>query len=269
MSHHKKGVHRSQVIKSALIVDDSGWKLPNTFHVYYVMYMEVNFMSHFKSVEGKRYFMNASYSPSKVGSFGLYIHNDTMSALGRPQDMFSDTAIQLQPVLRVVHGFMKWAIPRRFGHRTTNHSECMNVALKGALFVMKSNEAQEQLASVADIEKNREKIPKMRITYCDRRASLILVEELEPLEGSIECGHMCLWSRQLQFLCRHALATCVAASVDWGSYVHPLYMQEAVFKVYEVELSLIPDEMLWPEWYGTRFCSNSAIRRKQSAYQFL
>ncbi|KAF6988914.1 LOW QUALITY PROTEIN: hypothetical protein CFC21_006338 [Triticum aestivum] len=31
-------------------------------------------------------------------SFGLYIHNDTMSTLGRPQDMFSDTAIQLQPI---------------------------------------------------------------------------------------------------------------------------------------------------------------------------
>ncbi|XP_062184524.1 photosystem I P700 chlorophyll a apoprotein A1 [Phragmites australis] len=31
-------------------------------------------------------------------SFGLYIHNDTMSALGRPQDMFSNTAIQLQPI---------------------------------------------------------------------------------------------------------------------------------------------------------------------------
>ena len=31
-------------------------------------------------------------------SFGLYIHNDTMRALGRPQDMFSDKAIQLQPV---------------------------------------------------------------------------------------------------------------------------------------------------------------------------
>ncbi|KAL8265186.1 hypothetical protein R6Q59_023316 [Mikania micrantha] len=31
-------------------------------------------------------------------SFGLYIYNDTMSALGHPQDMFSDTAIQLQPV---------------------------------------------------------------------------------------------------------------------------------------------------------------------------
>jgi photosystem I P700 chlorophyll a apoprotein A1 len=31
-------------------------------------------------------------------SFGLYIHNDTMRALGRPQDMFSDTAIRLQPI---------------------------------------------------------------------------------------------------------------------------------------------------------------------------
>uniref|UniRef100_A0A803N322 photosystem I n=1 Tax=Chenopodium quinoa TaxID=63459 RepID=A0A803N322_CHEQI len=31
-------------------------------------------------------------------SFGLYIHNDTMSALGRPQDMFSDTAIKLQTI---------------------------------------------------------------------------------------------------------------------------------------------------------------------------
>jgi photosystem I P700 chlorophyll a apoprotein A1 len=31
-------------------------------------------------------------------SFGLYIHNDTMRALGRSQDMFSDNAIQLQPI---------------------------------------------------------------------------------------------------------------------------------------------------------------------------
>jgi photosystem I P700 chlorophyll a apoprotein A1 len=31
-------------------------------------------------------------------SFGLYIHNDTISALGRPQDIFSDAAIQIQPI---------------------------------------------------------------------------------------------------------------------------------------------------------------------------
>jgi photosystem I P700 chlorophyll a apoprotein A1 len=33
-----------------------------------------------------------------VESFGLNIHNDTMSALGCPQDMISNTTIQLQPV---------------------------------------------------------------------------------------------------------------------------------------------------------------------------
>jgi photosystem I P700 chlorophyll a apoprotein A1 len=31
-------------------------------------------------------------------AFGLYIHNDTMQALGRPQDMFADKAISLQPI---------------------------------------------------------------------------------------------------------------------------------------------------------------------------
>ena len=31
-------------------------------------------------------------------SFGLYVHNDTMRALGRSKDMFSDSAIKLEPV---------------------------------------------------------------------------------------------------------------------------------------------------------------------------
>lgn len=31
-------------------------------------------------------------------SFGIYIHNDTMNALGRTGDMFADTAISFQPV---------------------------------------------------------------------------------------------------------------------------------------------------------------------------
>uniref|UniRef100_UPI002FE4FA80 Photosystem I PsaA n=1 Tax=Amphidinium carterae TaxID=2961 RepID=UPI002FE4FA80 len=38
-----------------------------------------------------------------VHSFGLYVHNDTMQALGRPDDMFSDNAISLLPV------FARWS----------------------------------------------------------------------------------------------------------------------------------------------------------------
>jgi photosystem I P700 chlorophyll a apoprotein A1 len=34
-------------------------------------------------------------------SFGLYVHNDTLQALGRPQDIFADNSIQLKPVFAV------------------------------------------------------------------------------------------------------------------------------------------------------------------------
>jgi photosystem I P700 chlorophyll a apoprotein A1 len=35
-------------------------------------------------------------------SFGMYIHNDTMYALGRPQDAFSDSGLQLKPVFALL-----------------------------------------------------------------------------------------------------------------------------------------------------------------------
>lgn len=37
-------------------------------------------------------------------AFGLYVHNDTLEALGRPYDTFSDTALQLRPVFANVLG---------------------------------------------------------------------------------------------------------------------------------------------------------------------
>mmetsp|Transcript_4772 Transcript_4772/g.11849 ORF Transcript_4772/g.11849 Transcript_4772/m.11849 type:complete len:633 (-) Transcript_4772:8-1906(-) len=38
-------------------------------------------------------------------SFGLYIHNDTLQALGRPEDTFSDTSLQLKPIFASILGF--------------------------------------------------------------------------------------------------------------------------------------------------------------------
>ncbi|CAN1361765.1 Photosystem I P700 chlorophyll a apoprotein A1 [Linum perenne] len=63
-------------------------------------------------------------------SFGLYIHNDTMSALGRPQDMFSDTAIQLQPV------FAQW-IQNTHALAPSIHVTVL-ILLKGVLFARSS-----------------------------------------------------------------------------------------------------------------------------------
>nr|XP_029146932.1 uncharacterized protein LOC114924923 [Arachis hypogaea] len=179
---------------------------------------------------------------------------------------------------------------------TTNLSECINAILKGTrylsilaivrityerlqkLFVTKGREVQSQLAAenrfsqrlLAAIEKNREGIPKMRVTQCDRRASVFVVEELEPFEGwgqgsfrvwlskgTCDCGLF----QSLHYLCWHALAGCAAASVEWAPYVHPVYRQEAVFKVYEMEFPPIPDELMWSEWHGTMMCPNPAMQR--------
>ncbi|QHO39885.1 uncharacterized protein DS421_4g132990 [Arachis hypogaea] len=42
----------------------------------------------------------------------------------------------------------------------------------------------------------------------------------------------------------------------------PMYMQKAVFKLYEMEFLSISDEALWPEWYVTRLRPNPLMRKK-------
>ncbi|RYQ94466.1 hypothetical protein Ahy_B08g089380 [Arachis hypogaea] len=101
---------------------------------------------------------------------------------------------------------------------------------------------------------NREGIPKMRVTHCDRWASVFVVEELEPFEGWGQGSFRvrlsegtcdCVLFQSLHYPCRHALAGCTTASIEWVPYVHPVYRQEAVFKVYEMEFPPIPDELLF------------------------
>ncbi|RYR21276.1 hypothetical protein Ahy_B03g066566 [Arachis hypogaea] len=70
--------------------------------------------------------------------------------------------------------------------------------------------------------------------------------------------------QSLHFPRHHALIGCAAASVEWGLYVHPVYLRQAVFKVYEVKFPSILDEKLWSKWYRTRLCPNPAMRRKST-----
>ncbi|XP_057740073.1 uncharacterized protein LOC130957220 [Arachis stenosperma] len=247
---------RSQAIKAALSADDSGLSPPRAYHAYCIRHMAANFMTWFKSAEGKRYLINAAYSPSKA-SYKWY-----MDALRGVSPTMVDWASHFRKDIWLQH----CDGGRRFGHITTNLSECINAVLKGTrylpisaivrityerlhkLFVTKGREAQSLLAAgrrfsqrlLAAIEKNREKIPKMRVTHCDRRAS------------------------SLHHPCRYALAACAATSIEWVPYVHPVYIQEAIFKVYEMEFPPIPDGSMWKEWHGTRLCPNPTMR--QQAY---
>ncbi|XP_025702506.1 uncharacterized protein [Arachis hypogaea] len=56
-----------QAIKAALSTDESGWHPPKAYHAYCIRHVAANFMTRFKSAEGKRYLINAAYSSSKAG----------------------------------------------------------------------------------------------------------------------------------------------------------------------------------------------------------
>lgn len=67
-------------------------------------------------------------------SFGLYIHNDTMNALGRTSDMFADSAISVQPVfaqwIQHVHlGIFGGSLPSAIWSHAIYSSESMDIAL--------------------------------------------------------------------------------------------------------------------------------------------
>ncbi|QHN79109.1 uncharacterized protein DS421_19g667260 [Arachis hypogaea] len=63
----------------------------------------------------------------------------------------------------------------------------------------------------------------MRVTHCDRRESMFIVEELEPMD---------------------------ATSIEWCQFVDPVYTMVPIFNVYEREFPPIPDEKMWSLWYG-------------------
>jgi photosystem I P700 chlorophyll a apoprotein A1 len=76
-------------------------------------------------------------------SFGLYIHNDTMQALGRPQDMFSDTAIQLQPVFAQWVQGLHAAAP---GNTAPNAMEIVSHAFGGGVVAVGGKVAMMPIA---------------------------------------------------------------------------------------------------------------------------
>ncbi|XP_016192082.1 uncharacterized protein LOC107632954 [Arachis ipaensis] len=112
----------------------------------------------------------------------------------------------------------------------------------------------------------------MCVTHCDRRDSVFVVEELNPFEswsqglfrvrlsaGTCDCGLF----QSLHFLYRHALAACATTNIEWGIYIHPVYMQDAAaFKVYEVEFSPNTRREAMVRGVQNTVASNPAMRRK-------
>ncbi|QHN88980.1 uncharacterized protein [Arachis hypogaea] len=217
-------------------------------------------MTHFRNKELKKVLINAAYSKS---------HREFPHYYGRlrGENVAITNWLEEMPL-------SQWAQHadegRRFGHMTTNISECINAVMKdfrnfpitalvkssyfrlGELFARKGCEALAQLQVGAEfsqtlikaIEFNSKHVNTMNFYQFDRSRTNFTIEELAAVSGSRRQNYQvlldeekcdCGYFQALHIPCRHVLAACSHARPDWKQFVHPVYRMESVFNVYRSE----------------------------------
>ncbi|MED6183554.1 hypothetical protein PIB30_038867 [Stylosanthes scabra] len=91
----------------------------------------------------------------------------------------------------------------------------------------------------------------MRVTHCDQRNSVFLVEGGKP-------GHM--WDTESTVLWLTLGHVTVASSRHFVTHV--IMQLLLVHRVYEIEFLSIPDENLWPQWMGSNLRPNLHMKWK-------
>jgi hypothetical protein len=64
-----------------------------------------------------------------------------------------------------------------------------------------------------------------------------------------------------RFPCRHVLAGCAYARLDWEMFVDPVYRWSSIFNVYQHEFGAIPNEAYWGAHSGAKLVPDESMRR--------
>ncbi|XP_072060366.1 uncharacterized protein [Arachis hypogaea] len=227
---------RHNGIKAALEAPDGGWLPPAAYRAFCIRHVAANFALTYKGKDARRLLVNAAYTKTEV-KFHYWF-----------DILRSEDPAMCEWTNRVEYSL--WTHHRdegrRFGHMTTNISECVNFILKGVrnlpvcslvkatygrlaeLFVRKGREAEAQLSTgqqfsqhlVKCIEANLKTARCFTVTLFDRDNSEFTVAEMTPTSAfslgsyrvslsnqTCDCGHF----QALHFPCPHALA-CYAYS---------------------------------------------------------
>ncbi|XP_025670176.1 uncharacterized protein [Arachis hypogaea] len=199
---------RHKSIDGALNADGSLWKPPHAFQAFCTRHIASKFMTHFKNKDLKKVLINAAYSRSQR-EFAHYY--------GR----FRGKNVAITNWLEEM-SHSQWAQHaeegRRFGHMTTNISECINAVMKGSrnlpitalvkssyfrlgeLFARKGSEALAQLQVGAKfsqtlmkaIEFNSKHMNTMNVYQFNRLRANFTVEELAAVPGSRQQNYQVL-----------------------------------------------------------------------------
>ncbi|RYQ89198.1 hypothetical protein Ahy_B09g095968 isoform B [Arachis hypogaea] len=277
---------RHNGIKAALEAPDGGWLPPSAYRAFCIRHVAANFALTFKGKDARRLLVNAAYAKTEV-EFDYWF-----DILRSEDPAMCEWANRIDYSLWTQHR----DDGRRFGHMTTNISECVNSILKGVrnlpvcslvkatygrlaeLFVRKGREAEAQMGTgqqfsqylVKCIEANLKNSRCFTVTLYDRDNSEFTVAETTPT-GSFSLGTYrvslasrtcdCGYFQALHFPCQHALACCAYSRVTWSSYVHSVYQISSVFRVYQMGFTPPIPEGFWPPYNGPTVIPDPAKRR--------
>ncbi|RYR67542.1 hypothetical protein Ahy_A03g013939 isoform E [Arachis hypogaea] len=277
---------RHNGIKAALEAPDGGWLPPSAYRAFCIRHVAANFALTFKGKDARRLLVNAAYAKTEV-EFDYWF-----DILRSEDPAMCEWANRIDYSLWTQHRDEG----RRFGHMTTNISECVNSILKGVrnlpvaslvkatycrlaeLFVRKGREAEAQMGTgqqfsqhlVKCIEANMKTARCFTVTLYDRDNSEFTVAETTPT-GSFSLGTYrvslasrtcdCGYFQALHFPCQHALACCAYSRVTWTSYVHSVYQISSVFNVYRMGFTPPILEGFWPPYDGPTVIPDPDKRR--------
>ncbi|XP_015948300.1 uncharacterized protein LOC107473261 [Arachis duranensis] len=279
---------RHNGIKAALEAPDGGWLPPAAYRAFCIRHVAANFALTFKGKDARRLLVNAAYAKTEV-KFHYWF-----------DILRSEDPTMCEWANRIEYSLWTQYCDegRRFGHMTTNISECVNSILKGVrnlpvcslvkatygrlaeLFVRKGREAEAQLGTgqqfsqhlVKCIEANLKTARCFTVTLYDRDNSEYTIAETTPT-GSFSLGSYrvslgsqtcdCGYFQALHFPCPHALACCAYSRVTWHSYVHPLYRLSNIFSVYQMGFRPPIPEGFWPPYDGPTVIPDPNKRRER------
>ncbi|XP_072064339.1 uncharacterized protein [Arachis hypogaea] len=194
---------RHNGIKAALEAPDGGWLPPRAFRAFCIHHVAANFSLSFKGQDTKRMLVNAAYAKTEA-EFDYWF-----DIMWTKNPVICDWANRME--------YDKWTkhqdSGRRFGHITTNISECVNSVLKGTrnlpitslvkstygrlaeLFVVRGQMAEAQMgtghefcpALVKVIKRNMKDLRCFTVTLYSRHQSEYTVAETTPT-GNFSLG---------------------------------------------------------------------------------
>ncbi|XP_061357492.1 uncharacterized protein LOC133301815 [Gastrolobium bilobum] len=267
-----------------------GWQPPKAYHVFCVIHLASNFNHKFKNIMLKKQLKKLGYTTSRL---------DFDAGLEKFKESSPQIAAWIDRIPKE-----KWSISydaegRRFGHMTTNLSECVNKVLKGArnlpitslvrityarlneYFLAHGQEAREEMdkgnrfAKVFWVEyvKNQQNAATHFVTSYDRQKTRFEVQEsynqrthrggkkwwVSLQDRACQCGEFTAF----RYPCSHVIAACKSVNHDPLQYIDPAYSASYQCQVYSGQWYPIGNEDFIPPSQGPTILPDVSLRRKK------